>query len=161
MFDYPLRFYLLVRRHCEIAANGGLTCATGRTVGTVVRFERQTGASTKASQPDVASKLQEDLATDANRIEQARSACKTVVDCIESLQHSLATLDDLQRSLLACEDGQVVESQTTSVQSQLTSQLASVAGILRKLGNASEKLSRVGATMSRREPTQPFGGFGP
>lgn len=153
MFDYPLQFYLLVRHYCEIAAIGGLSCAKGRTVGTVVRFERQTGASAKAPQPDLTFEVQVELATDGDRIEQARSACKTVVDCIENLQHSLATLDDLQRSLLACEDGQMVELRRTSVQSQLSLQLASVAGILRTLGDASEELSRVGSTMTHRVPT--------
>lgn len=141
-----------MRHYCEIAAIGGLTCVKGRIVGTVVRFERQTGASAKAPQPDIAFEVQAELATDANRIEQASSACKTVVDCIETLQHSLATLDDLQRSLLACENGQMIELETTSVQSQLCSQLASVASILRTLGDASEELSRAGATLMHQAP---------
>lgn len=119
-------------------------------MGTVVRFERQTGAATKAPQPDLAFEVQATLGTDANKIEQARSACKTVVDCIEDLQRSLATLDDLQRSLLAYEDGQQVELETTSIQSQLSSQLASVAGILRTLGDASEELSRAGSTLTHQ-----------
>lgn len=109
--------------------------------------------SAKAPQPDIAFEVQAELATDASRIEQARSACKTVVDCIESLQRGLATLDDLQRSLLACEDGQMVELETTSLQSRLSWQLASVAGILRTLGDASEELSRVGSTMTHGVPT--------
>ncbi|MBR0830211.1 hypothetical protein JQ596_32245 [Bradyrhizobium manausense] len=93
------------------------------------------------------------LAIDADRIEQAASACEIVVGCIESLQRSLATLDGLQRSLLACEDGQPIELHTTAVKSQLSSQLESVASILRTLGDASEEVSRVGAAMERQALT--------
>ncbi|MBR0716893.1 hypothetical protein [Bradyrhizobium liaoningense] len=119
-------------------------------MGTVVRFERQTDALAKLRQSDLALDVQAKLAIDADRIEEATSACKIVVGCIESLQRSLATLDDLQCALLACEDGQPIELHTTAVKSQLSSQLASVAGILRTLGDASAEISRVGAVLTHQ-----------
>lgn len=122
-------------------------------MGTVVRFERQTDALAKLRQPDLVLDIRARLAIDADRIEQAASACEIVVGCIESLQRSLATLDGLQRSLLACEDGQPIELHTTAVKSQLSSQLESVASILRTLGDASEEVSRVGAAMERQALT--------
>lgn len=122
-------------------------------MGTVVRFEKQTEALAKPRQPDLALDVRARLAFDAGRIEQAAYACEIVVGCIESLQRSLATLDGLQCALLASEDGQPIELHTTAVKSQLSSQLASVAGILRTLGDASEEIYKAGATMTRQAQT--------
>ena len=111
-------------------------------MGTVVRFDRQKDAQAALRQnlpPDVRSML----AINADRIEQATSACGIVVACIASLQHSLATLDGLQGALLETELGQPDELQTAAVKSQLSSQLASVAAILLTLGDASEELSKL------------------
>jgi hypothetical protein len=113
-------------------------------VGTVVRLNRQTDAQAAPRQslpPDVRSVL----AINADRIEQATSACGIVVGCIASLQRSLATLDGLQGALLESALSQPDELQTAAVKSQLSSQLASVAALLMTLGDASEKLSRVGS----------------
>lgn len=117
-------------------------------MGTVVRFSKQEDAQGSSRQnlpPDVRSML----AINADRIEQATSACEIVVGCIESLQRSLATLDGLQCALIECELSQPNELQTAEVKSQLSSQLASVAAILLTLGDASEMLSRVDSSLGQ------------
>ncbi|MBR0686358.1 hypothetical protein JQ594_10565 [Bradyrhizobium manausense] len=135
----------MVRHNLAIVAIRDPIARKGKIMGTVVRFEKQVDSLAKLRRPDLALDVQAKLQIDSSRIEQATSACEIIVGCIESLQRSLMTLDGLQCALLACEDGEPTELYTTEIKSQLSSQLASVAGILRTLGDASEEISRVSA----------------
>ena len=114
-------------------------------MGSVVKFGKQSTVPAPALPPG---DIQDVLARDSVRINDAISSCAVLLSCIDSLQKSLDKIDELQCNFSA-DDGQSVEEQSLSIRSKLASQIASIEGIVRAMGDAAAQVSQIGASLRR------------